>query len=87
MDTALLIGAVAGSVLLGAVLGWYILQVRARRRRQDAESQAARILAAADADVERIRRAAELAGREEAFRAKQEWEREEARRREETRPR
>jgi ribonucrease Y len=83
MDTALLIGAVAGSVLLGAVLGWYILQVRARRRRQDAESQAARILAAADADVERIRRAAELAGREEAFRAKQEWEREEARRREE----
>ncbi|HSJ06364.1 MAG TPA: ribonuclease Y [Longimicrobiales bacterium] len=83
MDTALLIGAVAGSVLLGAVLGWYILQARARRRRQDAESQAARILAAADADVERIRRAAELAGREEAFRAKQEWEREEARRREE----
>jgi ribonucrease Y len=83
MDTALLIGAVAGSVLLGAVLGWYILQVRARQRRQDAESQAARILAAADADVERIRRAAELAGREEAFRAKQEWEREEARRREE----
>jgi ribonucrease Y len=83
MDTPLLIGAVAGSVLLGAVLGWWIVQLRARRARQDAESQAARILQAADADVERIRRAAELAGREEAYRAKQEWEREEARRREE----
>jgi ribonucrease Y len=83
MNTALLIGAIAGSVLLGVVLGWYSLQMRAMRRRQDAESQAARILESANADVERIRRAAELAGREEAFRAKQDWEREEARRREE----
>jgi ribonucrease Y len=79
----LLIGAVAGSVLLGVVLGWWIVQARARHRREDAESQAVRILQAADADVERIRRAAELAGREEAYLAKQEWEREEARRREE----
>jgi ribonucrease Y len=83
MDTPLLIGAVVGSVLLGVVLGWWLLQLRARRLKQDAESQSARILQAADADVERIRRAAELAGREEAYRAKQEWEREEARRREE----
>jgi ribonucrease Y len=84
MDAPLLIGAVAlGSALLGLVLGWWILQTRARRSRQDAESQAARILEAANADVERIRHAAELAGREEAYRAKQEWEREETRRREE----
>jgi ribonucrease Y len=83
MDTPLLIGAAVGSVLLGAVLGWWLLQLRARRLKQDAESQAARILQAAETDVERIRRAAELAGREEAYRAKQEWEREEARRREE----
>jgi ribonucrease Y len=83
MDTPLLIGAAVGSVLLGAVLGWWLLQLRARRLTLDAESQAARILHAAEADVERIRRAAELAGREEAYRAKQEWEREEARRREE----
>lgn len=84
MDTPLLIGAVAlGSVLLGVLLGGSLLQARARRRREDAESQAARILEAANADVERIRQAAELAGREEAYRAKQEWEREETRRREE----
>jgi ribonucrease Y len=82
MITPLLIGAAAGSFLLGTVLGWWILQYRARRRRRDAESQAAAILQAASADVERIRHGAELAGREEAYRAKQEWEREEARRRE-----
>jgi ribonucrease Y len=84
MDTPLLIGAVAlGSVLLGVLIGSWILATRAQRRRQDAESQAARILESANADVERIRHAAELEGREEAYRAKQEWEREEARRREE----
>jgi ribonucrease Y len=82
MDTLLIGAAALGSFLLGAVLGWWFLQDRARRRRQDAESQAGRILEAANADVERIRHAAELSGREEAYRAKQEWEREEARRRE-----
>jgi ribonuclease Y len=79
----LLTGAAAGAFLLGIAVGWWLLEMRARRRRQDAEAQAARILQAADADVERIRQAAELAGREAAYRAKQEWEREEARRREE----
>jgi ribonucrease Y len=83
MITPLLIGAAVGSFLLGAALGWWMLQSRARRRKQDAESEAGRILTAANADVERIRQAAELAGREEAYRAKQDWEREEARRREE----
>jgi ribonucrease Y len=84
MNSPLLIGAViAGSVLLGALLGWYGVQLRLQRRQQDAESQVGRMLEAANADVERIRKAAELAGREEAFRAKQEWEREETRRREE----
>jgi ribonuclease Y len=84
MDTPLLIGAVAfGSVLLGVMIGSWMLQARARRRKLDAESQAARILESANADVERIRQAAELSGREEAYRAKQEWEREETRRREE----
>jgi ribonucrease Y len=83
MDSALLMGVAVAAFLLGAVLGWWLLQQRALRRREDAESQAGRILEAANADVERIRHAAELAGREEAYRAKQDWEREEARRREE----
>ncbi|HSJ09736.1 MAG TPA: ribonuclease Y [Longimicrobiales bacterium] len=84
MNDALLIGvAVVAAALLGVPVAYSILQSRAKRRREDAESQAARILEAANADVERIRHAAELAGREEAYRAKQEWEREEGRRREE----
>jgi ribonucrease Y len=83
MNSALLMGVAVAAFLLGVVLGWWILQSRARRRREDAEAQAARILEAAGADVDRIRQAAELAGREEAYRAKQDWEREEARRREE----
>jgi ribonucrease Y len=83
MDTPLLIGARrVGSALLGALLGWWLLQAR-RGAQGGRRVQAARILEAANADVERIRHAAELAGREEAYRAKQEWEREEARRREE----
>ena len=44
---------------------------------------AAEIRSAAEKDVDRIRKAAELEGKEEAYRAKEEWEREEARRREE----
>jgi ribonucrease Y len=83
MNSALLMGVAVVAFLLGVVLGWWLLQTRAQRRREDAESQAGRILEAASADVDRIRQAAELAGREEAYRAKQEWEREEARRREE----
>ena len=84
MNDALLIGvAVVAAALLGVPVASSILQSRAKRRREDAESQAARILEAANGDVERIRHAAELAGREEAYRAKQEWEREEGRRREE----
>ena len=84
MNGALLIGAVvAGSVLLGVALAWFGIRARLKSRRLDAESVAGRILEAANADVDRIRKAAELAGREEAFLAKQEWEREEARRREE----
>ncbi len=80
MDTVVLVGAVA----LGAfILGWGIERIRLRRAQADAESVAARIRAQAEQESEHIRRAAELAGKEAAFRAKEEWEREEARRREE----
>jgi len=84
MSTALLIGIVAvGTMLLGSFLGWSLEHQRLKRRKADANAEAARILHAAEQDVERIQRAAELSGKEEAYRAKQEWEREEARRREE----
>ncbi|NJD11439.1 MAG: ribonuclease Y [Gemmatimonadetes bacterium] len=84
MSTALLIGiAAVGSALVGLLLGRVVEQQRLKRRKADANSEAARILRSADQEVERIRRAAELSGKEEAYRAKQEWEREEARRREE----
>ncbi|HSJ16088.1 MAG TPA: ribonuclease Y [Longimicrobiales bacterium] len=80
----LLIGAVAvGALLLGLLLGYGLEHQRLRRRKADAESEAARLIAAARQDVEQIQRVAELSGKEEAYRARQEWEREETRRREE----
>jgi ribonuclease Y len=83
MNTLLLIGVAAIAALaLGAFLGRSVEHGRLRRRKADAESEAARIRQAADDEAARLRRAAELAGREEAYRAKEEWEREEARRRE-----
>jgi ribonucrease Y len=79
-----LIGVIAiGCLGIGALAGWLAERQRLRRRKQDAESEVARLMGAAESDVERIRREAELAGREEAIRAREEWEREEARRREE----
>jgi len=87
MDNPVLIGAAIGGsvllILLGLFAGRAIEQSRLRRAKADAASEAARIKAMAEQDVERIRKAAELAGKEAAFRAKEEWEREEARRREE----
>jgi ribonucrease Y len=79
-----LIGVIAiGCLGIGVLAGWLAERRRLRRRKQDAESEVARLISGAESDVERIRREAELAGREEAIRAREEWEREEARRREE----
>jgi ribonuclease Y len=84
MDTPLLIGAVAvGSVLLGFIIGWGLVQSRLKSARQDAESVAKRIRESAESEAGNVRRSAELAGKEEALKAREEWEREEARRREE----
>jgi ribonucrease Y len=79
----LLIGAVAiGFLLLGAILGRSLEHRRLRRAKADAESEAARIRQAGEEESARLLKAGELAGREEAYKAKEEWEREEARRRE-----
>lgn len=84
MITWEMLGAVAlVATVLGAVLGRYGERARLRRARASAEDEAARILAAAEQDAERLRRAGELAGREAAYASKEAWEREETRRREE----
>jgi ribonucrease Y len=72
--------AVAGVV--GALLGRSAERKRQQRARETAEEERTRILAAAEQDAENLKKAAILAGKEEGFRAKEEWEREEARRRE-----
>jgi ribonucrease Y len=56
---------------------------RLRRARATAEEEVERILSGARAEAENLRKAEILAGKEEGFRAKEEWEREEARRRDE----
>jgi ribonuclease Y len=68
---------------LGLLLGWNGERQRLRRAKASAEEEAARILSAAEQDAERIQQAADLAGREAAYQAKEAWEREEARRRDE----
>src|SRR5918998_523523 len=75
--------ALAAGVALGFLVGKNGVEARLRRGGAAAEDERARILAAAEQDAENLRKAEILAGKEEAFRAKEEWEREEARRRDE----
>lgn len=79
--------AIAGvaviAVALGIFVGWRGERLRLERARATAEEEAARIRSAAEQDADWIRQDAELAGREAAFKAKEAWEREEARRRDE----
>jgi len=82
MELVLIAVAVLAAVL-AFVAGRAVEQARLRRARGTADEEAARILAAAEKDAESRRKAEILAGKEAAFRAKEEWEREEARRREE----
>ena len=67
----------------GLILGWLGERLRLRSARGGAEEEAERILASAREDAERTRKAAELEGREKAVQIREEWEREEGRRREE----
>jgi ribonuclease Y len=76
-------GAVAVALALGLVLGWGGERLRLKRARTSAEEEAVRIRATAEQDAELLRQAADLAGREAAYQAKEAWEREEARRRDE----
>lgn len=78
--TALVAAVVAGAA--GYFGGQSVIQSRLRRARATAEEQAASIIAKAETDAENLRKGEILLGKEAAFRAKEEWEREEARRRE-----
>jgi ribonuclease Y len=86
MITPPLLWAAVG-VVLGALVGFLVAQSRERarheREKQSAQDEASRILERARTEAESVRRAGELAGREEGLRLREAWEREEDRRREE----
>jgi ribonuclease Y len=86
MNTAPLLWAAVG-VVLGALLGFGISGARERTRRrlekQRAQDEASRILERAKDQAESVRKAGELAGREEGLRLREAWEKDEDRRREE----
>jgi ribonuclease Y len=86
MDAAPLLWAAVG-VVLGALIGFFAATSRERARRrldeQRAQDEASRILERAKDQAESVRKAGELAGREEGIRLRETWEKEEDRRREE----
>ena len=77
----------AVGVVLGALIGFAISRSRERQRqlreKQSAQDEASRILERAREEADSVRKAGELAGREEGFRLRDAWEKEEDRRREE----
>jgi ribonuclease Y len=79
--------AAAVGLVLGALVGFAISRSRERARqqleKQGAQDEASRILERAREQAESARKAGELAGREEGFRLRELWEKEEGRRREE----
>jgi ribonuclease Y len=86
MGTAPLSWAAVG-VVLGALIGFFVATTRERARRrlekQRAQDEASRIVERAKEQAESVRKAGELAGREEGIRLREAWEKEEDRRREE----
>jgi ribonuclease Y len=86
MVTPPLLLAAAVGLVLGVFVGFAFTRNRERARRDLEKSrgqdEASRILTRAREDAEKARNAGELAGREEGFRLREAWEKEEARRRE-----
>mgnify|MGYP002624030211 CR=1 FL=1 len=87
MITPPLMLAAAVGIVLGALIGFVIARNRERARHEleksRAQDEASRILERAKSEAENARKAGELAGREEGFRLREAWEKEESRRREE----
>lgn len=65
---------VAFALVIGAIAGLWIEKSRGKARRTAARDQAREILEAAEREAATLKRAAELAGKEESFRLKAEWE-------------
>ncbi|MSR21219.1 MAG: ribonuclease Y [Gemmatimonadetes bacterium] len=86
MNTAPVLWAAVG-VVLGALIGFAVSTTRERARqrleKQRAQDESSRILERAKDQAEGVRKAGELAGREEGIRLREAWEKEEDRRREE----
>jgi ribonuclease Y len=87
MITPPVLVAAAVGLVLGALIGFAITRNRERARQEleksRAQDEASRILERARGEAENARKAGELAGREEGFRLREAWEKEEGRRREE----
>lgn len=87
MITPPLMLAAAVGLVLGLLIGFWAARNRARAQleleKQKGQDEASRILKRAESEAENARKAGELAGREEGFRLREAWEKEEARRREE----
>jgi len=81
MDNVILVALVAA--VAGLFVGWVGDRLLRRNARSGAQEEAGRILDTARSDAERTRRDAALEGRETAVKIREEWEREETRRREE----
>jgi len=87
MEAPLLIALAAVLVLLSVGAGFALGRGRERRRQEEeraaARDEASRILERAREEAEALKKEARLAGKDEAYRLREEWEAEEARRREE----
>jgi ribonucrease Y len=83
MELLLIALAALVAGIVGFAGGQALIQSRLRAARATAEDEAARIRSGAEKEVESLRTAEVLKGREEAMRAREDWEREEARRRDE----
>ncbi|HET6762684.1 MAG TPA: ribonuclease Y [Longimicrobiaceae bacterium] len=77
------LAALAAGLAAGFFGGQSAIQSRLRAAKATAEDESARIRAAAEQDADTLRKAEVLKGREEAIRAREEWERDEAKRRDE----
>jgi len=77
--------AAAVGLVLGGIVAFFVMRSRERARRElekvEATDEASRILKRASDEADTALRAGELAGREEGFRLREAWEKEESRRR------